>query len=146
MSQSEITDEEWEAYSSAILPLGSTLGVASFVAARDAAERMGLIEYDEYIVAYPRNLTDEILTANHAAGLPKTREKVVRCESCRWFWEGATPHDDGCPHFCVELGIDLPDGRGFCAWAESKEEYDRVCHGIRRMGHGPAADDVHDHT
>lgn len=42
------------------------------------------IEYDEYVIAYPKNLTSEDLSANHVAGLPLTREHIVRCKDCRW--------------------------------------------------------------
>ena len=44
------------------------------------------------------------------------REEVVRCKDCATFIRDATPHDDDRPHFCSELGLDLADGDGFCAW------------------------------
>ena len=41
---------------------------------------------------------------------------VVRCKDCKHFIYDATPHDDEQPHFCTELGADLEDDGGFCAW------------------------------
>ena len=79
------------------------------------------IEYDEQIVAYPR-VTSEDLTANHAAGLPLTRERIVRCKDCYFFLRGATPHDDDCPHFCVKHGIDMDDDGGFCSWGRRLDD------------------------
>lgn len=56
-----------------------------WLASRSSAERLERrIEYDEYVIAYPKNLTSEDLSANHAAGLPLTREHIVRCGNCRW--------------------------------------------------------------
>ena len=83
------------------------------------------IEYDEWIEAVPKNLTSEDLSANHAAGLPITKEHIIRCKDCRWFTEFETPSDEEYPHFCIYHGTDLTDldkVDGFCAWAEYKEE------------------------
>lgn len=44
---------------------------------------------------------------------------IVRCRDCVWFRRNATPHDTVRPHFCAELGIDLVDGDGFCAWGKT---------------------------
>lgn len=74
------------------------------------------IEYDEQIIAYPI-ITSEDLTANHAAGLPLTRERIVRCKDCAYFFRDATLHDDECPHFCSKHGTDMDDDMGFCSWA-----------------------------
>lgn len=80
------------------------------------------IEYEEYVVKYPKNITSEDLSANHAAGLPITAERVVRCVNCRWFQENVTPHDSERPHFCALNGFDMADEYGFCAWGEPKED------------------------
>lgn len=58
--------------------------VDDIMAAAERMERQKEIEYDEWVVATPKNLTSEDLTANHAAGLPVTREHIVRCKDCRW--------------------------------------------------------------
>lgn len=79
-------------------------------------------EYDEWIVATPRNVTGEDLSRNHAAGLPLTRERIIRCRDCRWFSEYETPNDEEYPHFCLYHGTDLERVDGFCAWAERTEE------------------------
>ena len=50
------------------------------------------------------------------------REQIVRCEDCIWFSENATAHDEDYPHFCYKLGIDLKDGKGFCAWSLRAED------------------------
>ena len=44
-----------------------------------------ILEYDELVYAIPRNLTKEDLSANHAAGLPLLRERVVRCKDCKFY-------------------------------------------------------------
>ena len=83
------------------------------------------IEYDEWIEAVPKNLTSEDLSANHAAGLPITREHIIRCKDCRWLTDFETPSDEEYPHVCIYHGTDLTDldkVDGFCAWAEYKEE------------------------
>lgn len=83
------------------------------------------IEYDEWIEAVPKNLTSEDLTANHAAGLPLIRERIIRCKDCRWFTEFETPSDEEYPHFCIYHGTDLTEldkVAGFCAWAEYREK------------------------
>lgn len=80
------------------------------------------IEYEEYVVKYPRNLTSEDLSANHAAGLPIIAERVVRCVNCRWFKENATLHDSERPHFCALNGFDMADEYGFCSYGEPKED------------------------
>ena len=46
---------------------------------------------------------------------------VVRCKDCATFIRDATPHDDDRPHFCSELGVDLADGDGFCAWGVRRD-------------------------
>lgn len=79
------------------------------------------IEYDEQIIAYPR-ITSEDLAANHAAGLPIGRERIVRCKDCHYFFRDATPHDEDCPHFCSKHGIDMAEDDGFCSWARRRDE------------------------
>jgi hypothetical protein len=43
-------------------------------------------------------------------------DERIRCEDCQAFIPNATSYDDK-PHFCSRLGIDMSDGKGFCAWA-----------------------------
>lgn len=85
-------------------------------------ERQIELEYDEYVVATPKHLTSEDLTANHAAGLPLTREHIVRCKDCYYFFRNATPHDDECPHFCSKHGIDMGEDDNFCSWGRPRED------------------------
>lgn len=84
------------------------------------------IEYDEQIIAYPI-ITSEDLTANHAAGLPLYRERIVRCKDCEHAWA-----HDGCIeclcHFVqtwdyyndepMHTAV-RPDG--FCSWGKRRE-------------------------
>lgn len=86
------------------------------------------IEYDERVVAYPTNITSEDLTANHAAGLPLYREKVIRCKDCRFLCRTSLralnrPDHLTCRRF-VDGGLGgrmEVYGEGFCAWAEEAE-------------------------
>lgn len=49
------------------------------------------------------------------------REEIVRCKDCKWFDRDRTPEDDY-PHFCHEIGIDLMEDDGFCAWGGRRED------------------------
>lgn len=74
------------------------------------------IKYDEQIVAYPR-VTSEDLTANHAAGLPLTRERIVRCKDCKYGFDECSGYlyCGRRPGHCFETHAD-----GFCSWAERR--------------------------
>lgn len=80
------TQEEIDAYSKALADMGfpykATASEIATVIKR--MERQMQIEYDEWIVATPKNLTSDDYAENHAAGLPITREHIVRCKDCRW--------------------------------------------------------------
>lgn len=117
MNLDDFTEAEYVATSDMLASFGLVFS-ASKEEIEHMAERIRQIEYDEYIVKYPKNLTSEDLSANHAAGLPITAEKVVRCMNCRWFRENATPRDRDRPHFCALNGFDMGDAYGFCAWGE----------------------------
>lgn len=85
-------------------------------------------EYDECVVAYPKNVTSEMLSANHAAGLPVTREHIVRCKDCDYF----------------KANSDATHGGGFCrVWARPRKTNDGFCdHGLRRPNDGTSWDDI----
>lgn len=120
MKQNDFSDEELESFARAFasfdFPFYATTSDIEKISER--LKRLHPIEYEEYIVKYPKNLTSEDLSANHAAGLPITAERVVRCVNCRWFQENVTPHDSERPHFCALNGFDMGDAYGFCAWGE----------------------------
>lgn len=63
-------------------------------------------------------------TLSHAskfASMPIEGE-IIRCRDCKWFQEGATPHDpSGRYNFCSQFGFDFQGSDGFCAWAERGE-------------------------
>lgn len=117
MNLDDFTEAEYVAASDMLASFGLVFS-ATKEEIEHIAERIRQIEYDEYIVKYPKNLTSEDLSANHAAGLPITAERVVRCVNCRWFQENVTPHDSERPHFCALNGFDMGDAYGFCAWGE----------------------------
>lgn len=119
MSTLDVVDIFNEMLSCLGIPFQAT--VDDIMAAAERMERQKEIEYDEWVVATPKNLTSEDLTANHAAGLPVTREHVIRCKDCYYFLRDVTPHDKDCPHFCSHHGSDMDDDNGFCSWAREVE-------------------------
>lgn len=72
----------------------------------------------EYIIEIP----DYESPCDPAVYAVSPGEEIVRCRDCMTFMEGATPHDEDCPHFCTMHGIDLPSPDGFCAWGERRAE------------------------
>ena len=86
------------------------------------------IEYDEVIKAFPTNLTPEDFKANHAAGLPVTRERIVRCKDCDYF----------------KANSDTSNGGGFCrVWARPRRTDSGFCdHGLKRPSNGTSWDDI----
>ena len=47
------------------------------------------------------------------------REEIIRCRECKWFKEGASPHDpSGTYNLCTQFSFDFQGSNGFCAWAE----------------------------
>lgn len=67
----------------------------------------------EYVCELP---VDGMASFVSGTELIPVREEIVRCRDCMSFMEGATPHDEDYPHFCIMHGIDLPSPNGFCAW------------------------------
>lgn len=122
MKLNDFSDEELESFARTFasfdFPFYATMSDIEKISER--LERLRPIEYEEYIVKYPRNLTSEDLPANHTAGLPITAEKIVRCMDCVWFRENATPHDRERPNFCALNGFDMAGWSGFCAWGRAK--------------------------
>lgn len=116
------TQEEVDAFNKMLadmsIPFHAT--VDDIVAVAERMERQEQAKCDEYVVAYPR-VTSEDLTANHAAGLPVTRERIVRCKDCYYFRRDMALYDADCPHFCAEHGIDMAEDDGFCSWAREAE-------------------------
>lgn len=56
------------------------------------------------------------------AEIEELREEIIRCRDCKWFREGASPHDpDGRYDFCTQFGFDFRGSGGFCAWSERRE-------------------------
>ena len=82
----DLTQEEVDEFNKMLADMGilfhTTIdGLRAFT---ERMERQSQVEYDEYVVGYPR-ITGEDLTANHAAGLPVTREHIVRCKDCEFY-------------------------------------------------------------
>lgn len=118
------TQEEIDAYNKMLADMSIPLRVSadSVIAAKRRMERKKQIEYDEWIVATPKNLTSDDYAENHAAGLPVPREHITRCKDCHYFCRDATPFDEDCPHFCSQHGIDMAEDDGFCSWGRRKNE------------------------
>lgn len=81
--------------------------------------------YDEHIVACPR-VTHELLTANHAAGLPLMREQIVRCKDCEYYEPDYTDGAmfDATVCWAWDNGHDYPSATspdGFCHRAKPRE-------------------------
>lgn len=62
------------------------------------------------------------IEGQHLYNAHLTSEEIIRCRDCKWFREGASPHDpDGRYDFCTQFGFDFRGSCGFCAWAERRE-------------------------
>lgn len=119
------TQEEVDAYNKMLAGMSIPFhaSVDDVIAAKKRMERQEQIEYDEWVVATPKNLTSDDYAENHAAGLPITREHIVRCKDCHCFFRDASPYEiDDCPHFCSKHGIDMAEDDGFCSWGRRKDE------------------------
>lgn len=119
------TQEEIDAHNKmrADMSIPLNVNINDIVAASERVERQRQLEYDERVVATPMNLTWDDLAENHAAGLPVTREHIVRCKDCHYFLRDASPYEiDDCPHFCSKHGIDMAEDDGFCSWGRCKDE------------------------
>ena len=119
------TQEEIDAYNKmpADISIPFHASVDDVIAAKKRMERQKQIEYDEWVVATPKNLTSDDLTENHAAGIPITREHIVRCKNCNCFLRDASPYEiDDCPHFCSKHGIDMAEDDGFCSWGRLPDD------------------------
>lgn len=119
------TQEEVDAYNKMLADMSIPLNVNinDIVAASERVERQRQLEYDERVVATPTNLTWDDLAENHAAGLPITKEHIVRCKDCHYFVRDASPYEiDDYPHFCSKHGIDMAEDDGFCSWGRRKDE------------------------
>lgn len=81
------TEEEVESYNKMLASMSIPFQVTidDILLAQERMERQSQVEYDEWIVATPKNITSDDLTANHAAGLPVTREHIVRCKDCEFY-------------------------------------------------------------
>ena len=99
---SDMTDEEFRAY----------LYGAPMTDGRE-------IECVEYVVAYPQP-TDEDLAANHAAGLPVTRERLTRCKDCRWAHEAPSVEQWHLECRVRPLSRHYTDANGFCHLGEAR--------------------------
>lgn len=81
------TQDEIDAHNKMLADMSIPLHVSvdDVIAAKERMERQRQIEYDEWVVATPMNLTSDDLTENHAAGIPITREHIVRCKDCEFY-------------------------------------------------------------
>lgn len=85
------------------------------------------VTYDERIVAYPK-VTPEMLTTNHAAGLPLMREQIVRCRDCEYYEPDYTDGAmfDATVCWAWDNGRDYPSvtsPNGFCHRAKPREMF-----------------------
>ncbi len=51
----------------------------------------------------------------------KTAEPIIRCRDCKYYVKDPYPIDPGWPMMCKQLGRDMLEPYGFCAWASRKE-------------------------
>lgn len=119
------TQEEIDAYNKMLTDMSIPFhaNIDDIIAAKERMERQKQIEYDEWVVATPKNLTSDDYTENHAAGIPITREHIVRCKDCHYFFRDASPYEiDDCPHFCSKHGIDMAEDDGFCSWGRLPDD------------------------
>lgn len=80
-----VTQEDIDAFRDVLTACGCTGFPAT---AEEIDEVMRRIDerkpkWNEWVTAFPV-VTGEMLTENHAAGLPETRERITRCKDCRW--------------------------------------------------------------
>ena len=68
----------------------------------------------EYIVKINGQMPDAIFE--------RELTEIVRCRDCEYYVKDPYPIDPGWPMMCNQLGRDMLEPDGYCAWAERREE------------------------